>query len=256
MKKLLNILILALMILLNYTSLKSAPFDTGMSELQQPDETTFIGRIWGDEFFYWMETEDGYRFVQSGDGWYYYATLDQYGEFTPTIYNVGIDSPPPSSYQLERTQARIDEINQQIQEFNEQIEINSQWYAQKQVEAQGQPVTLKVAIILIEFKDVKHFDPDEFPRLGGYLKSDFDSMMFSSNYWYDITAPTPHPENELLFGSFRDYWHQMSKGKFVFVGTDGKEETKEGSIALCRCGGSNNKPFYDGTHRKIGFDQG
>ena len=47
----------------------------------------------------------------------------------------------------------------------------------------------------------------------------------------------------------------LVKGKFVFVGTDGKEEIKEGSVALCRCGGSNNKPFCDGTHRKIGFDQ-
>jgi uncharacterized Fe-S cluster protein YjdI len=48
----------------------------------------------------------------------------------------------------------------------------------------------------------------------------------------------------------------LVKGKFVFVGTDGKEEIKEGSIALCRCGASNNKPFCDGAHRKIGFDQG
>jgi len=47
----------------------------------------------------------------------------------------------------------------------------------------------------------------------------------------------------------------LVKGKFVFVGTDGEEEIKEGSVALCRCGGSNNKPFCDGTHRKIGFDQ-
>ena len=47
----------------------------------------------------------------------------------------------------------------------------------------------------------------------------------------------------------------LVKGKFVFVGTDGKEEIKEGSVALCRCGSSGNKPFCDGTHRKIDFDK-
>jgi CDGSH-type Zn-finger protein len=47
----------------------------------------------------------------------------------------------------------------------------------------------------------------------------------------------------------------LVKGNFLFVNTDGKEELKEGSIALCRCGGSNNKPCCDGTHRKIGFDK-
>ena len=213
MKNLFTILLSVLIIAVGI-EIKPAPFDTGMNELQQPDETTFIGRIWGDEFFDWMETEDGYRFVQSGDGWYYYATLDQYGEFAPTIYKVGIDSPLPSSYQLERTQSRIDEINQQIQGFNEQIELNRQWYAQKQAEAQGQPVTLKVAIILIEFKDVKHFDPDEFPRLGGYLTADFDSMMFSYNYWIGSGINSPHPEQEEVFGSFRDYWHQIRKKHF------------------------------------------
>jgi hypothetical protein len=103
------IILLSVFILSAGIEIKPAPFDTGMNELQQPDETTFIGRIWGDEFFDWMETEDGYRFVQSGDGYYYYAILDQYGEFAPTIYKVGIDSPPPSSYQLERTQSRIDD---------------------------------------------------------------------------------------------------------------------------------------------------
>ncbi|HEY7695333.1 MAG TPA: CDGSH iron-sulfur domain-containing protein [Nitrososphaeraceae archaeon] len=33
---------------------------------------------------------------------------------------------------------------------------------------------------------------------------------------------------------------------------------KDGSVvvALCRCGSSNNKPYCDGTHSKIGFKAG
>jgi uncharacterized Fe-S cluster protein YjdI len=42
----------------------------------------------------------------------------------------------------------------------------------------------------------------------------------------------------------------LVKGKFLFVDQDGKEELKEGNIALCRCGSSANKPFCDGAHKK------
>ena len=34
---------------------------------------------------------------------------------------------------------------------------------------------------------------------------------------------------------------------------DGKIHDSAGTIALCRCGGSKNKPFCDGTHAKVGF---
>jgi M6 family metalloprotease-like protein len=219
MKSLFTILLSVLIIVLGI-EMKPAPFDTGMITLQQPDRTAFTGRIWGDEFFYWAETEDGYRFVQSGDEWYYYAQLDEYGEFTATEYKVGIDEPPSESYQLERTQARIDDINQQIEDFIEQVELNRQWFAQKQAEAQGQPVTLKVGLILIEFQDVKHYR-DTIPptvRPDGYTTADFDSMMFSHNYWIGGINNPKHPEGERIFGSFRDYWDQMSMGKLKITG--------------------------------------
>lgn len=35
--------------------------------------------------------------------------------------------------------------------------------------------------------------------------------------------------------------------------SNGTEETKEGITALCRCGASANKPYCDGSHRKVDF---
>lgn len=44
-------------------------------------------------------------------------------------------------------------------------------------------------------------------------------------------------------------------GSATYVGVDGQEQTTPGSaIALCRCGQSANKPFCDGTHRKVEFE--
>ena len=44
------------------------------------------------------------------------------------------------------------------------------------------------------------------------------------------------------------------EGKFNIVLPDGTKEVKEGTIHLCRCGSSKNKPFCDGTHAKVGFE--
>ncbi len=34
---------------------------------------------------------------------------------------------------------------------------------------------------------------------------------------------------------------------------DGREETRDAKVFLCRCGASSNKPYCDGSHKKIGF---
>ncbi|MFH1560766.1 MAG: CDGSH iron-sulfur domain-containing protein [Chloroflexota bacterium] len=52
----------------------------------------------------------------------------------------------------------------------------------------------------------------------------------------------------------------LPNGPFVVAGpmrlvdSEGAEyQLKGDKIALCRCGGSSNKPFCDGTHRSIDF---
>jgi uncharacterized Fe-S cluster protein YjdI len=43
------------------------------------------------------------------------------------------------------------------------------------------------------------------------------------------------------------------RGRIRVLDGDGSVVREDTRIALCRCGGSSNKPFCDGTHRRIGF---
>lgn len=47
----------------------------------------------------------------------------------------------------------------------------------------------------------------------------------------------------------------LIKTECLIVHSDGREETKAGTVALCRCGASANKPYCDGSHKKIGFEE-
>jgi len=55
----------------------------------------------------------------------------------------------------------------------------------------------------------------------------------------------------------RNTWHRVEapEGSIELVDADGHKYDLTGkpNFALCRCGGSVNKPFCDGTHSRIGF---
>ena len=44
-------------------------------------------------------------------------------------------------------------------------------------------------------------------------------------------------------------------GPVTLIDADGNpyDISERKTVALCRCGGSTNKPFCDGTHSKVGF---
>lgn len=46
----------------------------------------------------------------------------------------------------------------------------------------------------------------------------------------------------------------LVKGKIKLTTTDGKMQEAQGNTALCRCGGSQNKPFCDGSHKTLDFE--
>jgi len=45
----------------------------------------------------------------------------------------------------------------------------------------------------------------------------------------------------------------LLRGNIRIIGSAGRQSWQGDKVALCRCGGSNNKPFCDGQHKKIGF---
>ncbi|MHB8894281.1 MAG: CDGSH iron-sulfur domain-containing protein [Candidatus Geothermincolia bacterium] len=58
---------------------------------------------------------------------------------------------------------------------------------------------------------------------------------------------TPLPDGPFI------YENPLSPDSGHILDSEGNEITPCEGVALCRCGGSSNKPFCDGTHVKIGF---
>ena len=62
------------------------------------------------------------------------------------------------------------------------------------------------------------------------------------------------PENEVKI-TVRPNGPYRVEGPIKLVDANGNEWDLTGkpAVSLCRCGGSTNKPFCDGTHSKMGF---
>jgi CDGSH-type Zn-finger protein len=64
-----------------------------------------------------------------------------------------------------------------------------------------------------------------------------------------IAAPLPAANTATLTSRGPTYL----RGDLVLLAQDGSVALSDTRMALCRCGGSQNKPFCDGSHAKQGF---
>lgn len=44
-------------------------------------------------------------------------------------------------------------------------------------------------------------------------------------------------------------------GSVLITETDGSQTHKPKAVSICRCGASQNKPYCDGAHKGIGWDE-
>ena len=77
---------------------------------------------------------------------------------------------------------------------------------------------------------------------------------------YFSTAQEAGDDTEILSGNSKMIKVEVSangpyliKSAFLIVHNDGREENKNGTVCLCRCGSWKNKPYCDGHHVKNGF---
>jgi uncharacterized Fe-S cluster protein YjdI/CDGSH-type Zn-finger protein len=64
------------------------------------------------------------------------------------------------------------------------------------------------------------------------------------------------PESAETTVELRPNGPMFVRGKVRIQDPSGHLLREDTRVALCRCGGSENKPFCDGTHRRIGFRTG
>lgn len=157
-----------------------------------PDGSYITLRIYGDEYYHYKTTVDGYMVEQSKDGYYYYT--HESGSGVRTLSKVRAHNPAQRTSQellsLGRTSkaVRPSHVVRQLR----QDKMNRMNRVFKAFNATGTP---KVLILLVNFQDVKFTVPNP--------QQAFDALSNQTGY----------SENGAI-GSARDYFRDNSQGKF------------------------------------------
>ena len=205
----------------------------GTKVLVQPDGTSFVVREFVDEFGHYLLSEGGLVVQEPISQYYYYARYDSEGNAAPSSFRVVRDDALAGVAELARENGNtLREIASQSQG---RVEVFLGGAFSGGAKAASGPSTLELIVILAEFSDVKHQNPDpeywpitDRSLLGSkdcyfsaagcgdkkyseYTVDHFETMLFGGSY-------TSSPDGEKAHGSMRQYWLDMSKDVFRLGG--------------------------------------
>jgi hypothetical protein len=198
---------LVLVLVFLITPLFSVSAPPSLFEVEQLGGSKIPVRMFGDEHYNWIETEDGYviDFIEKDThkGWYY-RKLNNNGRFIPT--NIPVEYPAPLDLPIEKY---LREISPNIREFNN----NKSWKPLRSSLSRKTESTqsIKPLIFLVNFDNLPS-DMDDTT----YTKGNFTDLIFTKNL-----NPTSagFPSNYQM--SVWDYFDEISNQKFDISGDAG-----------------------------------
>lgn len=171
--------------------------------LYQPDGTSFMARLRGDEFMKILTTTDGYVIGQDNDGWYCYAYYNEDGCKVRTEYKAGQDAPAEIKsrsrmipYGMLRAiaagkRAKVNDVEK------ESVLARIKASRGTGTKSEGTIEEKHGIVILAQFKDLKFQD--------GHTKDSFVKMLTEPGYSYNGAK-----------GSAMDYFNTQFEGQYTF----------------------------------------
>jgi len=208
------------------------PPATGLLDFYQPNGFKFKGRIIGDQSDFIYVTEDEYPFLLNLDDYsFYYARKNQDGKYVKSDCYIGITDPLKSDFE-----------KFQPDYFQKSNNIEERYLPEAISPVKTVTGSVSLGVILIQFPD----------RFGGYQRGNtyqylgeyLDNKYFSTEVY---TERKKHPDNALVFGSFNDYWTEVSYGKLTITGRVLNDHDGNGHYIWLMA--DNNKSYYNSLPR-------
>ncbi len=148
-----------LLLMLCSTSLFSMPAKRTPTVVSQPDGSKFSVVGFGDEYYNYAETLDGYVVIQGSDNTWYYATLSPEGRFIPSSFKIPGSGIQPRNQTVMNIPRHLVESKQVIAEKRQTYRVNHRIFDNTLYKSipgvqRTESAVKRVLILCVQFSDL------------------------------------------------------------------------------------------------------